>query len=167
MITNINIEQFWRFLSSKTFTVAHCRNTPTNSIHLAWPYPDQNHLGYSGYPADRCATSRTHHSTVQNKCTKNLPFTPQAKTFYKSSALTESPTQDQNPKSIILLRVCSIKDFIMFIMFIERVYLWILCDYLLTNDVICSTSELKRLNDTDLAMSPDEVFDIICKIGRG
>lgn len=28
-------------------------------------------------------------------------------------------------------------------------------------------SELKKLNDNDLALSPDEVFDIICKIGRG
>ncbi len=34
-----------------------------------------------------------------------------------------------------------------------------------TNVSFCSG--LKKLNDNDLALSPDEVFDIICKIGRG
>ena len=30
---------------------------------------------------------------------------------------------------------------------------------------VCST--LKKLSDENLAKQPDEVFDIICKIGRG
>ena len=30
-----------------------------------------------------------------------------------------------------------------------------------------SNSELTKLSDESLAKSPDEVFDIICKIGRG
>ncbi len=41
-MTKINIEGVWRFLSTKTFTVAHSRNSPTNGSHLA--QPDQNHL---------------------------------------------------------------------------------------------------------------------------
>ncbi len=50
MMTKINIEEFCRFLSKKTLTVAHSHYTPANGCHLAWPNSDQNHQGRVRYP---------------------------------------------------------------------------------------------------------------------
>ena len=43
------------------------------------------------------------------------------------------------------------------------------CTFFLTynDDCVIIYSELKKLSDENLAKEPDEVFDIICKIGRG